>query len=357
MVNQLLQNIGLESQGTLDHAEWSMEAMDAEINAMGESQTHEEELAAYATLESAAGAELVIVTSALADISRLSATESEEAAEEIMRGYGLTDEFAMEAAKDVLARGAYAGAAKIKAAIAAVLKWIQSIITFSANTRKAYAKVEKMAKNQIKALKGKAGSKKITEDKFSKELVDFATLTYKGTKSGKPSTGTATGDLKTLGDTIVNLDILKAIGITNSLTDTDFGSKLSEAYSDFEEEIKDAFDRGNKTEYEKSALLAKVIERCRTVENEAKANKADKTIKELEKAKKDAQKLTSDSKMKAFNKTSPNKDGLEAYVTFASNLVTLVTTVSKAVKRSHKETISAMDTILTEAKAVEAMAA
>lgn len=125
------------------------------------------------------------------------------------------------------------------------------------------------------------------------------------------------------------------------------------------EELKESF-KDSKEEYEKNELITKAIGNAEYVFTESGKLSKDKTIKILEKFKKSLSKLTSDRYIKQAFPQSGSKVG-DITLTSALNCVQLSSQLIAITlsydKKVNKLIISLYDRMLTECKAVEAMAA
>ena len=360
-----------------EYAEWSVEAMQEEINAIAEMHNNMDDMETAEVFYKACEAEM--------NLKLMAAMEAEgvEDASKIFAKYNLTDSFSQEAAKDVLAREAYRGIAKIKTLIAAIIKFVQEFITFGGTISKAYAKLKKLAKSIRDGLKKKAGSKKVQEDKFTKEIYN---LTDVQTEIGKKVANQSSNATVALTGYQLLLTLDKKIGddeidLIHDLNDTLLGHQnprnlTNDLYSSFPtdevdnyktsmkeitNEIKDLIE-DHRDEYEKNDLLTKAIENASIVYTVSESRSRDRSLKTLEKFKKAISKLSSDRNIKqAFPSTTqnPTVNGLTLTsalncIQLSSQLLGIFITTSKKIDGVY---ISTFDRALTECKAVEAMAA
>lgn len=346
-----------------EHAEWSIESMNAEIKEltkMDELYAQEEAAAIYlGTCET----ELTHVTMAAME----SAGKSEEEAATIFAGYGLTDSYAMEAAKDVIARGAYVALTKIKTIIASIVKVITGLFSFNGNIKKAGKKIEKMAKDQKKALAKKRGSGKIAEDKFTREITnslkeatskvteDFVKTLF-GKLDANKYTSTTTSETKDIDEfkkTAQNVGSLLGIKDTDIKDDEDAMRTVADGIKEkLQDAVKDVFDNAmEREEFEKAQLFATIMTRLTEVETTAKtmAKEGAEAEKALEKLNKDLNKLRSESKLKALGDNAPTA------LKFISIVLSFVNYLQTGLRMVTKGTIKWMDNVLTDAKAVESM--
>lgn len=351
-------NLGTFSK---EHPEWSFEAMTEEIKHLSSLEALMDQDSSAKGYLATCEAELTIKQLACREI----AGKDEEAALATFSSYGLTDEYSVEAAKDVLARQAYIGSAKIKAMIAAIIKYVQELITFTATTNKGFKAVEKLAKKGKEALKKKQGSPKVTSDKFIREITVFPALTEEGKKAAKKfedlqkvaSESTASKEsAKSFAENVLK-DFLGS--------DVDATKPLSERLNEKKAELKDALDElkdmfNDKEEFEKAQLLTKMIENLSHVESEAKRMSKDKYIKNLEKIKAKLSKFTSESYIKKeFKASGKNKEDQDAgeFQTIIQNLMQVMSISITNQKAADKLMLSVFDRVVTEGKAVEAMLA
>lgn len=340
------------------HPEWSMESMQEEIAELASTEALEDQETSAKAYLATCEAEHTLKQMACREVMG----KDEEAAVAVFVSYGLTDEFSMEAAKDVLARGAYMGAAKIKSMIAAIIKYISELITFTANTNKGFKAAEKLAKKGKEALKKKQGSPKVTSDKFVKEITVFPSVDAKKVLDLTINKAFAEGSTSSKEDAKAFAEFI----LTDLLgTDIDATKPLSERLNEKKTELKEALDESrdtfnDKEEFEKTQLLTKMIENLSNVELLAKGASKDKYIKNLEKIKAKLSKYTNESYIKKEFKTKgKNLDGQDAgeFQTIIQNLMQAMSIVITNQKAANKLTLTVFDRIITEGKAVEAMLA
>ena len=376
-------------------AEWSVEAMQEELQAIEETYDNMDEMERTETFYKACEAEM--------NIKSLAAMEAQDIADatEIFSKYGLTDSYALEAAKDVLAREMYRGVAKVKTLVAAIIKFIQELITFGGTTNKAYAKLKKLAKQIKEALKKKISSKKVQEDKFAKEIYSLSTeelnkicmngFPKKMNKNGDPvgdllkriSQGYLNGhnklnrggqDANSIYDLYeVSLNFVKSFGAGSNLPKVPYSldtypsdaiSEVNENLKEFVNEFKDSISDA-KEEYEKNELIVKAISNAEYVYTTSDAKSKNKDLKQLEKFKKTLSKLTSDKTIRDFmGKDSSGSTNLNNGLMTMSSVVNVTQFASSCIglmithyKKHNSMIIRLFDNMLTECKAVEAMAA
>lgn len=348
-------NLGTFSK---EHPEWSFEAMQEEIKHLSSLESLMDQDSSAKGYLATCEAELTIKQLACREI----AGKDEEAALATFSSYGLTDEYSVEAAKDVLARQAYIGSAKIKAMIAAIIKYVQELITFTATTNKGFKAVEKLAKKGKEALKKKQGSPKVTSDKFVREITVFPAADAKKVEEANKlklfaSLGTSSKeDAKDLAEILLEDLLGSGVDVTKPLSER-LNEKKTELKDELEE-LKDTFN--DKEEYEKAQLLTQMISNLATVEASAKEISKDKTIKNLEKAKAKLSKYTNESYIKKeFKATGKNGAGQDAgeFQTVIQNLMQVMSIAIAHQKACTKFTLTIFDRIITEGKAVEAMLA
>lgn len=348
-------NLGTFSK---EHPEWSFEAMTEEIKHLSSLEALMDQDSSAKGYLATCEAELTIKQLACREI----AGKDEEAALATFSSYGLTDEYSVEAAKDVLARQAYIGSAKIKAMIAAIIKYVQELITFSATSNKGFKAVEKLAKKGKEALKKKQGSPKVTSDKFVREITVFPAADPKKMKASEELSAFAALATSNKEDAAAFAEEVLE-GFVGKGKDTT--KPLSESLNEKKTELKDALDDlrdtfNDKEEFEKVQLLTKMIENLTFVEAAAKGASKDKTIKNLEKIKSKLSKFTNESYIrKEFKKDGKNQDGLDAgqFQTLIQNLMQAMSILIGNYKAESKLLLSIFDRVITEGKAVEAMLA
>lgn len=354
-------DIGLdyfENGSTVEHKEWSMEAMQEEIQALASTENLMEQETASKAYLSTCESELAIKRMAC----RESAGKDKEAAIAIFNNYGLVDEFSMEAAKDVLARGAYMGAAKVKAMIAAIIKYLQELITFSTTSNKGFKALEKLAKKTKEALKKKQGSPKVSSDKFVRELsileaADINNLKLVTFLTDELAEGSANKEsAKDVAESVIQIFLGSDVDTTKPLAE-----KLNEKKTNINDEIADLKEKLNeKEEYEKTSLLTKAISNLEIVESTAKALGKDKGLKSLEKIKSKLSKYTNESYIKKeFKASGKNKENIDAgeFQTIIQNLMQAISILIHEYKTTSKLALTTLDRVVTEGKAVEAMLA
>lgn len=348
-------NLGTFSK---EHPEWSFEAMTEEIKHLSSLEALMDQDSSAKGYLATCEAELTIKQLACREI----AGKDEEAALATFSSYGLTDEYSVEAAKDVLARQAYIGSAKIKAMIAAIIKYVQELITFSATTNKGFKAVEKLAKKGKEALKKKQGSPKVTSDKFIREITVFPAADAKKILDISINKAFAEGSTSSKEDAreFAEFMLEELLG-----SKVDATKPLSERLNEKKTELKDALDEvrdtfNDKEEYEKAQLLTKMIENLTTVEALAKGASKDKYIKNLEKIKAKLSKYTNESYIKKeFKAKGSNEAGQDAgeFQTIIQNLMQAMSIVITNQKAANKLALTIFDRVITEGKAVEAMLA
>lgn len=358
-------NFGNTEGTTKEHAEWSLEAMNEELK-------EQENIDNYYALECADAGFLATCEAELTAIAAATteaAGKTGEEAETIFRKYGLDSEYAMEAAKDVLARGAYMGSAKIKAMIAAIVKYISSLITFTATTNKGFKTAKKLIKKQRDAIRKKQGSKKVTDDKFVRNIVDK----LDDSKLRVFVKDKAIDTYESASEATAALELAKSLGeqelalkINDSYAKTGKAETINEARRDALDNIKEVKETCmNKEEYEKSTLITEIMNRLETANTICEKGSKDKNLKKFEKAKAKISKLTNESNIKKLFKdkaSTPVKVGDESitlnngeYSTMIQNAISIISAASTVYKAEMKLALQWVDTVLTDAKAVEAM--
>lgn len=171
--NEMIQ--GLDEKLAMESANEKVmtleEEMNAEIADLVAMESATDELDASNIFAFVDGVEATNAYLAMRDAG-LSTSEGRDVAA-IYKGFGIESEIAMEAAKDVLARKAYAGKAAIKALIATLIKWLKALFGVTVASKKVFESLAKKAKAMKTQLEKKKSSEKVT-DKLSKEVrTDF----------------------------------------------------------------------------------------------------------------------------------------------------------------------------------------
>lgn len=255
----------------------------------------------------------------------------------IFKSFGVEDDIAMEAAKDVLARKAYAGVAAIKALIATCIKWLKNLLGFTVASKKVFSSLAKKGKAMKKDLEKKRSSKKIDAEKLKREvpqltesLDTFVKLYDK--HFGKIKDGDEASVKKTLSSTV---DQLK---------------DATQKFKDDQKEYSDKYDKSNTTEKSGSELYTYMVNFCGALETiktdrtEDVGKKLKKAIKNLE----DYQKsLDRDSK-----ENKDNSDSNENAKQILSAKITYYNVLHGVVKSDLKYIVRIADDGLTMAKGV-----
>lgn len=169
LMTGLNEAVGMESVSDAPMTE--LEEMNAEIQDMIALESAFEEMEAYTVLEFADNVEATSALLAMREVA-LESTQGMDPAK-IYEGFGIESEIAMEAAKDVLARKAYAGIAAIKALIATCIKWLKSLFGITVASKKVFTSLKKKADDMKKQLNKKAGSSKIDSEKLVRSIPDY----------------------------------------------------------------------------------------------------------------------------------------------------------------------------------------
>lgn len=344
-------------------ADWSNEQMTQEIQELSSLESlMEQDNAAIGFLKTCE-AELTLKQLAVREI----AGAEEDQALATFERYGLNDEYSTEAAKDVLARKGYIGVAKIKAIIAAVIKMIQEALTFGTVSNKGFKKIAKYAKKLKESLKRKAGSAKIGKDSFVREITNLEKVKGFLSKGDKKEDQVDSKEDALELATAVLKELLKDAGGVKEkdLDNIDLTKPIDESLNNIKEQTNTAYGEfrdilKEKEEYEKSKLLEAAIALASYVEETAAVHAKDKTIKVLLKAKDKLSKYTKESYIKSeFKADGKNKDGetLGSFMTKINNLMGVLSYSVTTYKKITSLTFKAFDNMITDAKAVEAMAA
>lgn len=296
LMTGLNEAVGMESISDAPMTE--LEEMNAEIQDMIALESALDEEFAYNTLAFCDNTEATNALLAMRECG-LESTQGMDPAK-IYEGFGIESEIAMEAAKDVLARKAYAGVAAIKALIATCIKWLKSLFGVTVASKKVFASLAKKAKESKKQLSKKRGSAKIDSEKLVRELPDYAAGLTANMKVYDDCLAAA--DLYGNGDEVIKVNAQTYIDDTKDLDERI--SKLNESYN-----------KSETTEASGSALVTTIITKLGELEKLGTDNKSvdagkkiNKAIKALEKYRSELDKKTSeDDKQLSEKKASINK--------------------------------------------------
>lgn len=329
-INGLDENIAMESMQEVVMTE--EQEMNAEIEAMVAMESALDDMDAANVFAFVDGAEATNAYLAMRDAA-LPSNEGRDVAG-IYKDFGIESEIAMEAAKDVLARKAYATKAAIKALIATLIKWLKSLFGFTVASKKVFESLSKKAKAMKTQLEKKKSSEKVTE-KLSKEVkADFTAEINKWVGLYD----------KHIANVTTNIVADATSGDVNAIT-----LKLKEMKDDFK--VPEGGEAPNKEKMEGSTLVGHLISSLGTLVEVNKratvdAGKAIKdTIAKLEKLKKDV-----DAKVEKAE--DDKKAGLESQKALLNAKIKLCNEVNVACKKDLKGLVKVADDLLTVSKGV-----
>lgn len=378
MISGLNEAVGMESISDAPMTE--LEEMNAEIQDMVALESALDEEFAYNTLAFVDNAEATNALLAMREVG-LESTQGMDPAK-IYEGFGIESEIAMEAAKDVLARKAYAGAAAIKALIATCIKWLKSLFGITVASKKVFTSLAKKGKDMKKQLNKKAASAKINDEKLKREVPDYiGTDSTKGLKRALKLYKDHTAMIAKINSTTgvytesEEIDVMGNIGMEaakesakglaaakNAIKTTvdTLGSVVfnadanalktkTEKVKEDVKDINDIYDKSATEEKAGSGLFNALISGLGELENIKNnigpvddAGKAiNKTIKSLEKAKSQLDKTYKDD----TNRIGGARTTLNA-------AITLLTEIHRAVKMELKVIVRISDDLLTMSKGV-----
>lgn len=385
LMTGLNEAVGMESISDAPMTE--LEEMNAEIQDMIALESALDEEFAYNTLAFCDNTEATNALLAMREVG-LESTQGMDPAK-IYEGFGIESEIAMEAAKDVLARKAYAGVAAIKALIATCIKWLKSLFGITVASKKVFTSLSKKAKDMKKQLSKKSGSAKINSEKLKRELPVYSSndkgiaaicnLYVKHTgliAKLNSSTGMMASESE-------ELDINGGIGMeskdakkrdipnpaknakeSNAKDDADASSLLIKSFTDnvstiktkiteVKEDVKKLPDLYDKTSTEEKAgsevltylttalgVLENIKSNIGSVDNVGKT--INKTIKSLEKEKSRLDKVYKDTTASVLPSAQQS----------INTAITLLTEIHKAAKTEIKMIVKIADDLLTMSKGV-----
>lgn len=329
LITGLNEAIGMESVSDAPMTE--LEEMNAEIQDMIALESALDEEFAYNTLAFCDNTEATNALLAMRECG-LESTKGMDPAK-IYEGFGIESEIAMEAAKDVLARKAYAGVAAIKALIATCIKWLKSLFGVTVASKKVFASLAKKAKESHKQLSKKRSSAKIDSEKLKRELPDYS----KGISE----------NMKCFNDCILNADILdkgSEVISSNAQVYIDETKSLEENIT----KLNEAYNKSETTEYSGSELVSTLLTKLKDLESLGNQNKSvdagkkiNQSIKALEKYRSELDKKTSEEDTKlSEKKASINK------------AIILLNKSNSGAKTSLKNVVKIADDLLTMSKGV-----
>lgn len=341
LMTGLNEAVGMESY--VDAPMTELEEMNAEIQEMVALESALDEEFAYNTLAFCDNAEATTSLLAMREVA-LESTQGMDPAK-IYEGFGIESEIAMEAAKDVLARKAYAGVAAIKALIATCIKWLKSLFGVTVASKKVFSSLAKKGKDMAKQLGKKMGSKKIDSDKLKRDVPAYKTK---------------------IEEFVGNYDKHLAMVQGNGVLDVQWKYKSEDTYrnvssesiekkiDDLKESIKDygdKYDKGDTNELTGTKLVTTLKEACSYLDTQV--NSGTRKTEDAGKKIKDAIKKLEDAKKDLDKKDSKLKDDAKSNLKELLNKqITLYNTVHSAVKTDLKMIVKVADDLLTTSKGV-----
>lgn len=265
----------------------------------------------------------------------------------IYKGFGFESAIAMEAAKDVLARKAYAGTAALKALIATCIKWLQNMYGVTVASNKVFSSLKTKAKNAEKELKKKRGSTKVDSEKLKRDIPDYQ---------------------KALTDAMAKYDeILKHVDSQSALDDIKYVAKLSatatgtatkdvaaiqteiESIKTLQENLKEIYDKNDTDEKTGSDLVNELISTLAYIQtldtkpNKDGGKKIKDAIRELDRYRKVLDKA---------EKAEQYQNNLETQKARLSKFTTLFERCNSSLKADLKLIVDISDDALTMSKGV-----
>ena len=354
LMTGLNEAVGMESY--VDAPMTELEEMNAEIQEMVALESALDEEFAYNTLAFCDNAEATNALLAMREVA-LESTQGMDPAK-IYEGFGFESAIAMEAAKDVLARKAYAGVAAIKALIATCIKWLKSLFGVTVASKKVFSSLAKKGKEMAKQLGKKMGSKKIDSEKLKREVPAYEDKIREFVENYDKHLGM-----------IKDVRVVWGVSKSNSndkgaayIKDGENRSSLEDikkTIEDLKESTKDygdKYDKGDTTEKSGSILVSSLKDACSyldttvnsgTRKSEDAGKKIKDAIKKLEDAKKNLDKKKDSRTGKELS--SDQQSGIK---TILNTQITLYNTVHSAVKADLKMIVKVSDDLLTMSKGV-----
>lgn len=351
LMTGLNEAVGMESISDAPMTE--LEEMNAEIQEMVALESALDEEFAYNTLAFVENTEATNALLAMREVA-LESTQGVDPAK-IYEGFGIESEIAMEAAKDVLARKAYAGAAAIKALIATCIKWLKSLFGVTVASKKVFSSLAKKGKAMAKELRKKQGSSKVNAEKLKRDVPKYQDK-IKEFVGNYDKHLSLVKDVKWVWsnktDETRNPD-KKGFAAFEEGSDRLNISDVQKSIDDLKESVKnygDKYDKGETSEESGSTLVSTLISACDYLDTEVnsgtrKSEDAGKKIKTAIKKLEDAKKAVD----KKENYESNQKSDLK---TLLNKQITLYNTVHSAVKADLKMIVRVADDLLTMSKGV-----
>ena len=346
LMTGLNEAVGMESY--VDAPMTELEEMNAEIQEMVALESALDEEFAYNTLAFCDNAEATNALLAMREVA-LESTQGMDPAK-IYEGFGFESAIAMEAAKDVLARKAYAGVAAIKALIATCIKWLKSLFGVTVASKKVFSSLAKKGKDMAKQLGKKMGSKKIDSEKLKRDVPAYKTKIEEFV--GNYDNHLAM--VKTNGLTDVLVRYTQAGGKVTNVLEVSKLDDIKKTTEDLKESIKDygdKYDKGDTNELTGNQLVTTLREACSYLND--KVNTGNRKTEDAGKKIKDAIKKLEDAKKDIDKKENKWDDTVKSNVKTAINAqITLYNTVHSAVKADLKMIVKVADDLLTTSKGV-----
>ena len=350
LMTGLNEAVGMESISDAPMTE--LEEMNAEIQEMVALESALDEEFAYNTLAFVENTEATNALLAMREVA-LESTQGVDPAK-IYEGFGIESEIAMEAAKDVLARKAYAGAAAIKALIATCIKWLKSLFGVTVASKKVFSSLAKKGKAMAKELRKKQGSSKVNAEKLKRDVpkyqdkikefvgnYDKHLSLVKGTKLSSENLAVSNSGLGNIEGAIAKIVIGSVESINKTIED------LKESTKDYG----DKYDKGDTSEESGSSLVSTLISACDYLDKEV--NSGNRKTEDAGKKIKDAIKNLEDVKKDLDKESNKMNDGAKSKAKEILNKqITLYNTVHSAVKADLKMIVRVADDLLTMSKGV-----
>lgn len=339
LMTSLNEVVGMESCSDAPMTE--LEEMNAEIQEMIALESALDEEFAYNTLAFCDNAESTNALLAMREVA-LESTQGMDPAK-IYEGFGIESEIAMEAAKDVLARKAYAGTAALKALIATCIKWLKSLFGITVASKKVFKSLETKAKDMIKNLNRKSGSKKIDSEKLKRDIPKYAEalntlVNYYDKILDKVSA-------QSQYDNIVKSGKNSSGVAADKVIDDDY-----EAVKKIKEDLKDVYDKSSTDESTGTSLISTLTTALNTIKGIKSTVKVDDAgkhikdaIKKLEDIRKGLEKRTADKQGEANNQDQ---------IKLINRYIGLYQECASASKAVLKEIVKVSDDALTMSKGV-----
>lgn len=263
---------------------------------------------------------------------------------DVYAGFGIT--VGTEAVKDVVARKMYSGWASIKALINTCITWLKSLIGIQTASKKVFAGLKKKSTAMKKQL-SKVQSK--VSEKLKRDMPDYARAINRalsvygpGLAGQRQASNASVQELAADILTMPEADARREIGVIDNAIETI--KRTSEG-------LADAYDAKDTDEYEGSACYNHILTTLRSIESNADAYRSydfakivDRNIKNLEKARKEADRTARNSNIEIPAEVSR----------YLNKSIELFTKQSGVMKQALKLIVKIADDALTMAKGIYA---